>query len=121
MYIRFVISRQNEDSRQFEGIFKAAYRLLDGATLDSAEWQLLRADVDWFVKNLPVPKHRPHPRAIFWFRSEATECTRRAWEMVQLLRLHGENVEMIKSRSPGRIVYFDGMQAAAIPSRRRAQ
>jgi hypothetical protein len=118
-YIRLVTPDRDEDSRQPRGLFSAAYELLHSGELEADDWRRLRDDVDWFVANLPAPKKAPHKRAIFWFRSSADECVRRAWEMVQLLRLHGHQIEMVKCSDPGRIVFHDDFQVAALPQVKR--
>jgi hypothetical protein len=117
MYLRFVIPGQDADSRQPQGVFRTAYELLDSGALDRDAFARVRAELDWFVKHLPIPQQNIHPRAIFWFRSDAKECTRRIWDLVHLLREHGRVVEMKKTSAPGRIIYRDGLQVGAMPLR----
>jgi hypothetical protein len=119
VYIRFIIPTIHEDSRKPTGVFQAAYALRDSGELGAEELQDLRAQLDWFNKNLHIPRNGIHARAIFWFSSASLVCTRRVWRLVQTLRKHHRHVEMVKSAAPGRIVYRDGHQVAAMPVRPR--
>jgi len=55
--------------------------------------------------------------AIFLFKSDAGECSRRIWNLVALLRETGLHVEMQRFENPGKIVYEDAYQIAVIPWR----
>jgi hypothetical protein len=54
MFMRFVITQIDEDSRQPQGVFTAAYSLLDSGELSSEEWNQLREVMIWFNKNLSL-------------------------------------------------------------------
>jgi hypothetical protein len=54
-------------------------------------------------------------RAVFLFKSDAIECTRRIWDLVHALRELDVHVEMQVFEKPGRIVYEDALQVAALP------
>jgi hypothetical protein len=117
MFLRFVTTRIDEDSRKPQGVFIAAHLLLNSGNLTSDEWQQLRGILDWFNENLPAPpKNFTASRAIFWFWSNAEESIRRIWELVYLLSLHGHHVEVHKCRRLGNICYRDRFQVAAYPS-----
>jgi len=117
MYLRFTTTAIDEDSRRPRGLFTEAYSLLESGDLNPDEWKMLRADLDWFVANLPVPgKKFSKARAIFWFRSEAVECIDRIWEIIQLLRAHDRHVVVHKCRRLGNVAYSDKLQVAAYPS-----
>jgi hypothetical protein len=119
MYLRFVITRIDEDSHKPQGVFVAAYSLLESGELDSEEWKHLRALLDWFNENLPHPPASFYAsRAIFWFKSGARENISRIWEMVHLLRGHSYHVEVYKCRHLANISYEDDLQVAAYPSDR---
>lgn len=90
MFIRFVVTKVDEDSHQPQRLFSAAYDLLDVGELDRAEWKQLREALDWFKENLPGPHDSfDKRRAIFWFKVGVPECIGRMWDMVHLLREHG--------------------------------
>ena len=117
MFLRFVTTRIDEDSRKPQGVFAAAYLLLDSGDLNPNEWQQVREILDRFEKYLPHPsKNFSANRAIFLFWSNADESIKRIWELVHLLRLHGYHVEVYKCRRLANICYRDQFQVAAYPS-----
>ncbi len=119
MFLRFTITQIDEDSHKPQGVFSAAYSLLDSGDLDSVEWKQLRELLDWFDENLSSPPDSFYAsRAIFWFKSDAHENISRIWEMVYLLREHGHHIEVHKCRLLANISYEDKFQVAAYPSGR---
>ena len=120
MFLRFTISRVNEDSHRSQGLLVAAYELLDSGNLSPDEWKRVRELLDWFNQHLPhPPKEFSNKRAIFWFRSrnpQTHECIDRMWELVHLAREHGYHVELHKCRTLANICYRDELQVAAYPS-----
>lgn len=116
MFIRFVITRIDDVSHKPQGLFVAAYDLLDSVDLSLDEHNQLREVLIWFSKNLPSPRWEYANRAIFWFKSSAEECVKRMWELANLLGIHGYHVELQKWRELGNIVYEDDFQVAAYPS-----
>lgn len=117
MYLRFTTLKIDEDSKRPQGVFIAAYRLLDSGDLSVAEWEHVREILDWYKANLPLPpKNFEASRAIFWFRGGAAESIRRMWELVAILRAHDISVSVHKCRHLGNISYFDKLQVAAYPS-----
>lgn len=119
MFMRFVIPQIHEDSRRPKGVFAAAHELLESGDLGTDELKDVREVLAWFNQNLPhPPEFFAVSKAIFWFKSDATESINRIWSLVNLLRLHGYFVEVQKYRELGNIVYEDDLQVAAIPSRR---
>jgi hypothetical protein len=74
MYLRFVTTRVHKNSHKPEGVFAAAYALLDSGDLARDEWRALREMLNWFSANLKSqPKTFDARRAIFWFKSNAEE------------------------------------------------
>src|SRR6266850_161011 len=102
MYLRFVTWNVHPESRRPEGVFQAAYRLMDSEDLDFPVWEALSDEVAWFEKRLPVPpRHRfAGGAAISWFKRDAGECVRRLWGVVAALQDHGVPVEMVRTRRP---------------------
>jgi hypothetical protein len=89
MFIRVVTTRIHKDSHKAEGVFAAAYSLLDSGLLDSNEWKKLREILIWFNKNLPHPPERfSANRAIFRFKSDAKESIGRVRDLVQMLSIN---------------------------------
>lgn len=124
-YLRFVVARTHPDSGVREGVFGAAYELLDGHDLAATERKALRAHLVWFTSNLATPdrfnrstskgSYLRNTRGISWLKSDADEHLARLREMVLILEEHGFHVTMQKSRRPGYIVYEDVHQIVAEP------
>jgi len=122
MFLRFTVTQIDEDSRSPQGVFSAAYALLDSCDLNSEESERLRRLLDWFSDYLPNPPEDFYAsRAIFWFKSSAHESIDRIWELVQMLRFHGYHIQVYKCRSLANISYEDEFQVAAYPSDRDAR
>ena len=121
MYLRIAIASVDAGSHQPQGIFYAAWHLLNSGELTNDEAADLRSLLEWFNENMPSPgpaiRRNLSERAIFWFHPTAHDLIARAWELVQLLRLHGLLVEVLKTRDPGSIVYSDRCQIAAVPNK----
>lgn len=117
MFLRFVITQIDDVSHKPQGLFQAAYELLESGDLSASERDLLREVIIWFNKNLPSPRGMVASREIFWFKSSADECISRMWELTHLLRHHGYLVEVEKCRGLGNIIYDDKFQVAAYPSK----
>lgn len=117
MYLRFTTTIIDEDSHRAEGVFVAAYALLDSGLLEAGEWSRLRELLDWFNKYLPHPPEKfAANRAIFWFRSDALSCIEKVWELVHILRANDYHVVVSKCRRLANIAYRDQLQVAAYPS-----
>ena len=117
MYLRFVTTRIDEDSHKPQGIFVAAYSLLDSGDLTPEERKRIHETLIWFQKTLPTPPKRfSAGRAIFWFKSSAEETIKQVWELVYALRHHGYYVEVQKCRRLANICFDDSFQVAAYPS-----
>ena len=117
--MRFVTKSVHADSHQSEGVFAAAYSLLESDTLDSDERMMIREILVWFNQNLPHPPRKfSAQRAVFWFKSRSAKCVKQIWELVHVLELHGYNVEVFKCRHLANISYEDEHQVAAYPSKR---
>jgi hypothetical protein len=117
MYLRFTTLKIDEDSKRPQGVFIVAYALLDSGKLSANEWHQLRQILDWYKTNLPTPpKSFRTSRAIFWFKSSATENIRRMWELVAILRAHDIAVSVHKCRYLANISYTDELQVASYPS-----
>ena len=113
-YLRFVITKRDEDSGRAQGLFQAAYDLLDSGDLDPVEHATVRSAMDWFRKHLQA-QEAVDTRAIFWFKAESVETVQRMWTLIGVLREHGLHVRMMKTDEPGTTDYDDSHQIAAIP------
>ena len=101
------------------GVFRAAGVVTSWPQVPDYAREWLAESLYWFNDNLVVPHlEAADRRAIFWFRSRATTVVRRVWELVNVLREENVFVRLFTTTQPGRIIYADGHQVAAIPGRR---
>ena len=121
-YIRFTLLSTDPDSGKRQGILTAAHELRDSDVLTRDEHRQLRMLLGWFNEKLKVPKvlgTSETRRALSWFKPEAQKPIARMWELKRALDYHGYNVEVTKTKEPGRIIYEDGWQIVAIPPKGR--
>jgi hypothetical protein len=114
-YIRFDTPYHCDSSSQRLGVFRAA--AVVEARPDLAEWtrEWLCDRFAWFRANLPVPRHGGiDHRAIFWLRPH-TPVVSEMWQLFAILREEGVAVDLRRTELPGRVVYRDEFQIAAIP------
>ena len=120
MLIRFTTLATDPDSGHTSGILVAAHDLRDDGDLTADEHTDLRTALVWFNEHLVVPgilKAEEHRRAISWFKPAASEAISRMWHLKQLLDTHGVHVEVLRTSDPGTVVYEDGWQVIAKPSK----
>ena len=122
MFIRFVSGEINEDSLVGEGIFCAAFNLLDERVLDDNDFAALADLMGWFRTHLKGPfdyrlrSPRRAQRAICWFKPTAHEHLSRAWEMARILERNDVYIWVIKALRTGYVLYEDDAQILAEPS-----
>lgn len=109
-YLRFVTRGATGG---FVGLFRGSV-LLDDVTVPEFAQSLARGAFDWFNRHLAVPRGLPQ-EAVCWFRSDAAECVDRLRALVEAYRVVDRTVWMLTARRPGRIVYVDRHQVAAVP------
>lgn len=113
MFIRFVVGSDGEHHRHLTGLITEARLLRDSDRLEPHESSWLEETYAWFNANLPCPpfSSRDWPKdAVSWFKDDAGEPIRRMWELAQLLREHNISVRMLRSASPGKVLYEDAYQ-----------
>ena len=114
-YVRFEAPYHCESTFQPLGIFQVVAVVEERASLSDLSRLLLEHHNSWFNTNLPVPRADDiDERAIFWFHCRA-KIVRDAWRLVGVLRNEGVPIHLRRTRTPGRIVYRDAMQIAAVP------
>ena len=117
-YIRFQTNLKCQRFPGSLGIFYAAHEFVRIKSHPDYVYQTLETSFDWFNENLIVPRLRErHWRAVFWFRSESYQFVTSIWPIVVLLNELGVHVHKVRSDTPGRIIYADAHQIAAIPGR----
>ena len=50
-----------------------------------------------------------------WFRADSVECIQRLRVLIEAYRMAGYAILMQATQTPGRVVYQDDVQVAAIP------
>lgn len=117
MYLRFTLPELDPDSGREYGVFQAAHRLVESERLADWEDRQLREALRWFNVQLPAPKcyRRGRKTTICWFKKDARTCVNRIWEMIWIMREHGFNPLLFTTSRPGRVLYEDAFQVAAIP------
>ena len=116
VYLRFVIQDQQTG---WIGLFRASDVLDDDATLPDSVRSQMRSTFRWFARHLRAPRGLPR-NAVCWFRADASDdCIEHLRELIELYRMSGRTVMMQSTRDPGRIVYRDQQQVAAVPVRGR--
>jgi hypothetical protein len=112
-YLRFVVQ---QSTGKFVGLFRSD-DLLDAATdLPASVRAQVRLTYNWFNENLSVPRRMPR-NAVCWFRSDAVESIDRLRVLIEAYRMAGHAILMQATQAPGRVVYQDEMQVAAVPYR----
>jgi hypothetical protein len=106
-YLRFVVATRDPDSGRRQGVFHALSRLHDRGVLLPHEVQEWLANYEWFRHNLEEPTRfttstRPHAKrvALSWFKDTAAEHLKRMRSVVELLREHGVEVEVLSTEQP---------------------
>ena len=121
MLVRFVSAEIDYQSHVSEGIFCAGYKLLEDSVLEDHDYEILDDLFDWFNLNLNTPfSYRLRsparaPRAICWFKPTARTHLSRAWEMAGILERNDVPIRLIKTSTPGYVLYEDWYQVLAEP------
>lgn len=98
------------------GVFQAAIALRDAWDTEPCLSDELRCALKWFDQELPAPDD-VDCRAVFWYRSDADGFIRATWRMAALIQAGGSVVYPITCKYPGKIVYMDDFQVAAVPTK----
>ncbi len=111
MFVRFVAGTEAENAYRLDGVFVESRLLCDEGRLYAYEIGLLDETYAWFNEYQPCPPFAATPRsgewtrnAVAWFRDDAGDPLRRAWDLVHLLRENG--VPTGSSRAVGRVGSF---------------
>lgn len=120
MYIRFVVHKLDEDAFVEKGLFSAMGDLVYHDVLYKYEDKLRIEIATWFSKNLDVPeaftsRKKIKLKAISWFKESAKIHIDQMRAYAQILEAHDVLVKQIMTKKPGKIVYEDDFQIAAIP------
>jgi len=117
-YLRIVVDQSAPGHSRQVGLFTAAYHLRDEVELRKHDRVWLYKMLGWFSECLPVPPVSQIPvRAIFWYRQDSP-IFKEMWRLAKLLRYYHYSISLVKTFSPGNVVYQDEHQIAAVPRRR---
>ncbi|MEM9348354.1 MAG: hypothetical protein AAGB26_17325 [Planctomycetota bacterium] len=117
-YIRFVTDDSDPESRTNQGIFHAISAIRHRDDLEDYIHDWIDEEYGWMNDYLPVPdcfRGSSNAAAICWFRPDAGEVILRTRSLAALLGEHGVQVRMIRSASPGCVIYEDNWQVVAKP------
>ncbi len=113
VFVRFVVGTSGENHRWLTGVIAEARLLRDDDALERYEVEWLEETYAWLNAHLPCPPFRESDwsrDAVCWFKDNAGESITRVWGIVALLREHGLQVRVLRSRNPGKILYEDDYQ-----------
>jgi hypothetical protein len=87
--------------------------------------QVIRQQLDWFLKRLPVPErfnltrskgyYRRNSKGICWFNETASECLARMYILKGIAEEYGYFINVVREDRIGYIIYEDEFQAVAEP------
>jgi|GEM_PF-2484035 len=112
-FLRFVV--EMPEGGQI-GLFRGGELIDDPEILSDSLLSEMNDTFRWFNKNLKVPRRLPKTAAC-WFRADAQESISKLRTLIEIYREAGHHVWMHASLAPGRIVYQDDLQIAAVPFR----
>jgi hypothetical protein len=116
-YIRFQTNLRSPHNGSQMGLFHATCALEEQCELPDYAYELLQESLAWFNENLPAPRlSTQRSRCVFWFRTNADELLAQVWPIVALLNENGLYVHQRTTSRPGKIVYADEYQVAAVPN-----
>lgn len=119
-FVRFETSCRCRFTNRRLGVFHAAGEILDRDEMDGNMREQLEGTLDWFNAELKVPTLEEYGwRSVFWYFSDSRQFISRMWELACWLELEGVFVTKRWTHRPGRIVYADEHQVAAVPNRAR--
>lgn len=121
-YIRFIIEERDDGSNENKGLFMAMDDLREKNDLYDWESAQEKEIYQWFKKHLKVPEiqsgegnHNAKPKAISWFKDSAKEHIEKIRQYAQMLAAHDYPIKQLITEQPGKVLYEDEYQIAAIP------
>lgn len=123
MYLRFQTKVPDPESGRPRGILVAAASLRDSNEISMEGEAWLRGHLDFYNTHLKVPsclKEWKNRRALSWFKP-TSKFIAYAWELAAFMEESDIFIDVIKTNSPGTVVYEDGNQIVAIPRRKKSR
>jgi len=122
VYIRLVVNKNHSCSGRNMGLFMAMQELRENNELYDYEEDMVKQLHHWFDLYLEAPpvqasgsNYYSTPMAISWFKSSAKKHISKMREFGYILEAHGIYVNEVKTTRPGKILYEDKYQIAAVP------
>lgn len=118
MLLRFQGQQPNLGTASKLGIFQLA---LDRPDLPKYAFDELQTNMAWLRQHLKSPEildEDEHYRAIAWFKPEAHEPLERIWAIKAVLEEFGYPIDLVKTTTPGQVIYEDEWQIIAKPFRK---
>lgn len=122
MYLRFVTPGRGPERGVAPGLFRSGHAW---DCIDVAPDYLREAIEDeykWFNAHLPIPdctavrsKGVWRYVGVCWFKGQHKETIAHAWTLAALLKDAGAQIHLLKTKTPGDIIYKDDMQVVARP------
>jgi hypothetical protein len=113
-FVRLSVPAWHWGTGEGQGIFRVAGVVRENMRLSEDQDRQLASTLRWFNKRLPCPRIFD-AKAIFWFKFSAAECRRRVSHLARHLRALGVEVVVTETNMPGRVIYEDDLQVAAVP------
>jgi len=116
-YVRFQSQLINRGTPSKLGIFQIAFRVRDAHETSVQDANAISRQIEWLKSHLHSPDldDRYDYRAIFWFKDIAHEPLKRIWAIKPYVESYGYWIDIVKTWTPGQIIYEDGWQIAARP------
>lgn len=117
MFLRFVVSADDEYHKLLTGIVAESRLFRDRGFLTDYVCENLENIYEWFNTNLPCPPFQSAgwPRdAVSWFKDSAKEPIKKIRELSVLFEAHGFGVRTLYSDRPGKVLYEDKYQILVI-------
>ena len=119
-YVRFESQLPCEGTNSRLGIFQIAFEVRDAHETSRHDSNEITRQIEWLKMHLHSPDELDDPRnyrAICWFKDTAHEPMKRIWAIKPYLEAYGYWIDVVKTWTPGQIIYEDGWQVAAKPWR----
>lgn len=117
MFIRFVYETPYDKGLSC-GPFTGLEELREEGKLETYEEEWANEIFEWFNEFLPCPpwkKEGFHWSAVSWFKEDtAIEFIGKMWETVGILKRHNVPIKVMRTESPGLILYSDEFQVVAV-------
>lgn len=121
-YIRFTTFIPDPESGRYLGLFQLLGIMEEEGVMSDYEIVWMKNAIEWFDNNLKEPNtfsrsRKKHAKQVglSWYKSTANEHINKMYELVEILRNHNIQVNILKTNKPGYVVFEDEYQTVAEP------